>query len=279
MVETAETKGGGVSVDVAAIITEDPLMWPSTRQLNSASEATLASPEWRATEKRLVRKLDMTLLPMVFLLYTFNYLDRNNIAYAGMQAFYVTSMGFNGFFPTIVQGLHFGSQTTTLLLTAPPYLFAAAVSLVVCTSSDKRADRGLHIMGPLGVSIVGFVITAATTNHPVRYFASYLYVPGAMSSMALIFSWSSTAMSETTEKRAAGMAIVCLICQLGGVWSPYFFRPEDSPRYLLAFILMIASSSLCIATVLSMRRILGKANKRLVAEAEGTGKSPRLYIM
>ena len=38
------------------------------------------SPEWRQAEKRLVRKLDMTLMPMVWLLYMFNYLDRNNIA-------------------------------------------------------------------------------------------------------------------------------------------------------------------------------------------------------
>lgn len=39
------------------------------------------TPEWRAREKRLVRKLDMTLLPVVWILYLFNYLDRNNIAY------------------------------------------------------------------------------------------------------------------------------------------------------------------------------------------------------
>lgn len=37
--------------------------------------------EWRATERSLVRKLDLTLVPMVWLLYFFNYLDRNNIAY------------------------------------------------------------------------------------------------------------------------------------------------------------------------------------------------------
>jgi hypothetical protein len=35
---------------------------------------------WKAREKRLVRKLDMTLMPMVWVLYLFNYLDRNNIA-------------------------------------------------------------------------------------------------------------------------------------------------------------------------------------------------------
>ena len=37
-------------------------------------------PEWRRKEKKLVRKLDMTLMPMVWILYLFNYLDRNNIA-------------------------------------------------------------------------------------------------------------------------------------------------------------------------------------------------------
>lgn len=35
----------------------------------------------RRCEKSLVRKLDMTLLPLVWILYMFNYLDRNNIAY------------------------------------------------------------------------------------------------------------------------------------------------------------------------------------------------------
>jgi hypothetical protein len=38
------------------------------------------TPEWKQSEKSLVRKLDMTLMPMVWILYMFNYLDRNNIA-------------------------------------------------------------------------------------------------------------------------------------------------------------------------------------------------------
>lgn len=35
---------------------------------------------WLAAEKSLVRKLDFTLVPMIWVLYLFNYLDRNNIA-------------------------------------------------------------------------------------------------------------------------------------------------------------------------------------------------------
>lgn len=36
--------------------------------------------EFLRRQKSLVRKLDMTLMPMIFILYLFNYLDRNNIA-------------------------------------------------------------------------------------------------------------------------------------------------------------------------------------------------------
>jgi hypothetical protein len=35
---------------------------------------------WHNTGKRLVRKLDMTLMPIIWALYLFNYLDRTSIA-------------------------------------------------------------------------------------------------------------------------------------------------------------------------------------------------------
>lgn len=43
-------------------------------------EDTIDQERWDAVEKSLVRKLDLTLMPTVWLLYLFNYLDRNNIA-------------------------------------------------------------------------------------------------------------------------------------------------------------------------------------------------------
>lgn len=35
---------------------------------------------FQRTSKSLVRKLDMTMMPMIWTLYRFNYLDRNNIS-------------------------------------------------------------------------------------------------------------------------------------------------------------------------------------------------------
>ena len=42
----------------------------------------LTSDERRVLERRLIRKIDLRLLPMLILMYIMNYLDRNNIASA-----------------------------------------------------------------------------------------------------------------------------------------------------------------------------------------------------
>lgn len=42
----------------------------------------LGIPEWRTLEKKIVRRLDMTLMPCLWTLYLFNYLDRASIAQA-----------------------------------------------------------------------------------------------------------------------------------------------------------------------------------------------------
>lgn len=47
----------------------------------------LGIPDWRAVEKKVVKRLDMTLLPMLWILYLSNYLDRTNIAQARLDGF------------------------------------------------------------------------------------------------------------------------------------------------------------------------------------------------
>jgi hypothetical protein len=46
----------------------------------SESIESLGIPDWEAKQKKLVRTLDMTLLPQLWILYMFNYLNRTNIA-------------------------------------------------------------------------------------------------------------------------------------------------------------------------------------------------------
>jgi len=50
-------------------------------QKEIAIVAALSDEEYTLTEKKLVRKIDMRLLPTLFILLVLNYLDRNALAY------------------------------------------------------------------------------------------------------------------------------------------------------------------------------------------------------
>lgn len=64
---------------------------------NMAPIAKLGLPDWRATEKQLVRRLDMSLMPTIWLLYFNNYLDRTNIAQARLAPTTIDeSLGLSG---------------------------------------------------------------------------------------------------------------------------------------------------------------------------------------
>jgi len=47
----------------------------------------LGIPNWRELEKKIVRRLDLTLMPCVWCLYFFNYLDRASIGHARLSSF------------------------------------------------------------------------------------------------------------------------------------------------------------------------------------------------
>jgi len=64
---------------------------------NMAPIAELGLPDWRATEKQLVRRLDLSLMPTIWLLYFNNYLDRTNIAQARLAPTTIDeSLGLSG---------------------------------------------------------------------------------------------------------------------------------------------------------------------------------------
>ncbi|KAH6708926.1 major facilitator superfamily domain-containing protein [Leptodontidium sp. MPI-SDFR-AT-0119] len=188
-----------------------------------------------------------------------------------------TAYGFNYFYPSIVKGLNLGSTTITLVLTAPPYLVATVSAMIVAWSSDRMGERGYHICIPMSVAAVGFIISTATLNTAVRYFASFLYIGGCFSANAMVFSWAASTLSQTPEKRAISISIINLLSQLGNIWSPYFFRPGDASRYVLAMSLMIAFALLSVVTCLAMKVSLKRANKKILEEYQEGEDGPTLF--
>ncbi|KAI1465768.1 MFS transporter [Daldinia caldariorum] len=80
----------------------------------------------------------------------------------------ISSDGFRSFLPTVVKNL--GLDTTTaLVLTCPPYILGALVSIALCWSSGHFDERTWHITVVKAVGIVGYVISIATLNTAARY--------------------------------------------------------------------------------------------------------------
>ncbi|KAL5412835.1 hypothetical protein PMIN06_005880 [Paraphaeosphaeria minitans] len=188
-----------------------------------------------------------------------------------------SAYSFNNFFPSMLKGFNLGSQTVTLVLTAPPYLVATVIALGIALSSDRRKERGLHIAIPIVFAVIGFIITASTLDKAGRYFASFLYVGGLYGSNSVIYAWASSSLNQTPAKRACATAIVNIMSQIGNIYAPYFFRPQDAPRYVLAVILMTVFSAMSIATVLFMKIDLRRENKGLLAQEEETGVKANLF--
>lgn len=89
----------------------------------------------------------------------------------------VSSGGVTNFFPSVVATLGFNSLDT-LLLTAPPYLLAVCTVSLNAWHADRTGERYWHIVGPLLVSILSFILAAATKTTGPRYFAMMI-MPGS----------------------------------------------------------------------------------------------------
>lgn len=191
-----------------------------------------------------------------------------------LNIFITSSYGFNNFFPTIVRGLEIGGgdeNVTSLLLTAPPYVLGTFCTFFVAWDSDRRSDRGLHIMIPLSFSVLGFIVTVATGNASARYAMTFLYASGCFSANTLQYTWAVSTLSQTPEKRAAAGAIVNIFGHLGNIWSPFFFPDSDAPRYTMAMILQIVFAGLGITMAAIIKWHLTRKNKKLKQEADALG--------
>jgi hypothetical protein len=87
-----------------------------------------------------------------------------------LQHVSILSQAFQYFFPTIIKTLGFGA-VETLLLTTPVWIATFLVSLVATYTSGRFADRSIHIICLMSISVVGNIIAISTLNTGARFFA------------------------------------------------------------------------------------------------------------
>ncbi|KAH8891484.1 MFS general substrate transporter [Thozetella sp. PMI_491] len=231
--------------------------WPSTTRWLTPEERAVA--EWR-----LIQDAGQVDEDDEKWSYGFNLAFKDWRLYVFALMFFclqVTSAVSN-FFPTVVKTLGY-NDVVTLVLTAPPYFIGMIISITNNWSADRLQNSSFHVMWPLLLAIIGFVIAPSTLNTGARYFAMTLMIAGGHGANAVVLAWTQKTMLRPRIKRAAAVAFVNAVGNISQVWTSYLWPDSDAPRYVLA---MSVNASFGVATILLalfMRLILQRANKKL----------------
>ncbi|KAJ7600811.1 major facilitator superfamily domain-containing protein [Mycena floridula] len=133
------------------------------------------------------------------------------------------------FLPIILASMGWG-EAAALLLSAPPYIFAAILSFLFAWLSDKAARRAPYIAVQALITMVGLFISMYTSVDGVRYFGLFLVIGGASSSGPAILAYNAN-NSVSHSKRSVATAVVMCWGGVGGILATTVFRQQDYPRY------------------------------------------------
>ncbi|KAJ6539297.1 MFS general substrate transporter [Mycena capillaripes] len=173
----------------------------------------------------------------------------------------VMSLSFNAYFPTLAETMGYG-RTLTLLLCAPPWFFATFAGFAISRHSDQVGERFWHIVTPLLVGILGFLLAMSTMNTIARYISLFLMAQ-SYAGFITYLSWASGTI-RPAHKRAVALAFINMVSSLGNIGGSYIWPSTWGPSYRASYSVCIFASALGILLSFMFRQHLAFLN----AEAE-----------
>ncbi|KAJ7346771.1 major facilitator superfamily domain-containing protein [Mycena albidolilacea] len=135
------------------------------------------------------------------------------------------------YFVTIILNSMGWGVKASLLLTTPPYVFAAISCFIFAWMSDKTKRRAPFIAVQALMTITGIAVTGYAEKNGPRYFGLFLANAGASGCIPSVLAYSSNNI-VSHSKRAVSTAIVISAGGVGGIFATTVFREQDFPRYL-----------------------------------------------
>ncbi|KAF9782268.1 MFS general substrate transporter [Thelephora terrestris] len=172
----------------------------------------------------------------------------------------VISLSFNAFFPTLTATLGY-NRTVTLLLCAPPWVFATLVAFAVTRHSDATGERSFHMIVPLCVGLVGFVIASCTMNTAARYFSLFLMAQ-SYTAFIIFLAWISSTFPRPPSKRAVVIAFINAFGQLGNIAGSYIWPTAWGESYRYSYAICIATNGMAMVMILAFRAHLKALNEK-----------------
>jgi len=173
---------------------------------------------------------------------------------------YVVGLSFNAFFPSLTGTLGF-SYVPTLLMSSPPWVFSVIVSMINAWHADRTGEKFWHIVGPIFMGLVGFIISMSTTQTAARYVALFLQA-GSYAGFIVFFSWISTSFPRPPAKRAVAIAMINAFSQLGNIAGSYVWKLKEN-GYRKSYGIVTAMFGITIVGCYLFKLILVRENKKL----------------
>ncbi|KAI5851530.1 major facilitator superfamily domain-containing protein [Morchella snyderi] len=143
----------------------------------------------------------------------------------------VAAYAFPFFMPIILQiGMGYTAGMAQIL-SAPPYISAVAIALVLAWLSDKTRLRAPFIIIGNILVVVGLSMTAYHKSNGVRYLGIFIGMAGAQSNIPAVLTYQANNI-RTNSKRSVGSALQIGFGGIGGIYASTVFREKDLPRYL-----------------------------------------------
>jgi MFS family permease len=181
----------------------------------------------------------------------------------------LSSMSFTIFFPTLSATMGYDA-TISLLLCSPPWILGTVTSFVVARHSDATGDRFWHIVGPLLVGVIGFILAMSTMNMVVRYLSLFFMAQNSVS-YVISLTWVMNTFSQSQSKRAVAIALINSIATIGFIISPFFWPSSWGPSYVNSYLICTLASIMSIAMLWVFRGHLSRCNEAAEAEEQVLG--------
>uniref|UniRef100_A0A0B7JNU2 Major facilitator superfamily (MFS) profile domain-containing protein n=2 Tax=Bionectria ochroleuca TaxID=29856 RepID=A0A0B7JNU2_BIOOC len=170
---------------------------------------------------------------------------------------------FSLFLPTIIQNMSFTGPEDIIknqLLSVPPYILAALLTVAVGFWSDRIQRRGIFNICCAPVSILGFVMLICTTDPMVQYAGTFLGAMGIYPAISLTIAWIANNV-EGVYKRGIVLGFVIGWGNLNGVVSSNIYF--NAPRFFEGHAVIIAYLFICIfGGSILMTVLLSRENRR-----------------
>ena len=159
--------------------------------------------------------------------------------------------------PNIIQEIGFDQ---VLLLSSPPYIITSVVSILWAKHSDRKKERGNHIILALLLSILSFIMLIINLSPTLNYLFISLVLVFLNSTTPLIYSWNSNNQKGCT-KIAMAISMVVATGNLSGVLAGQLFKIEGFPNFAVSTVFCLCCLIISLLAALSLKLIFTRLNK------------------